>query len=386
MMKPELLAPAGSLEKLKVAILYGANAVYLGGQKFGLRAAAENFTEEELAIGVEFAHARKAKVYVTLNGFLYDQDIEELPSFLSFLESVRVDAVIVADLGVLKTVKDNSQLEVHLSTQASCLNTASAQFWKAAGVKRVILGREVSLEEAAIIQHQAGVEVEQFVHGSLCMSYSGNCVISNYTQGRDSNRGGCAHSCRFEYSIDDKRAFFMSSKDLEGIRLISEFGRLGLSSMKIEGRMKSVMYVGTITKIYREALDKSTTATEDDWQRWEQELRTVSHRGETQGSLMSQPGADSIYSQEHPSLQETKLAGSIVEASPEKGVLVQVKNTFSSGSTLEVLNFEGPNTSLETTEMTDLLQRKLDSTKPSTLVRFPYVQGLKPYQILRVCS
>ena len=224
---PELLAPAGSLEKLKVASLYGADAVYLGGQKFGLRAASDNFTFSELIEGVEFAHSNGTLVYVVLNGFLHDQDIEDLGEFVSFLEEIKVDAVICSDLGVVEFVSQNSNLTIHLSTQASCLNSYSGKLWKKMGVKRLILGRECSIEDGAKIKKETGLEVEMFIHGAMCMAYSGNCVISNYTAGRDSNRGGCAHSCRFEYSLDvskydtksteGKKSFFMSSKDLNGI-------------------------------------------------------------------------------------------------------------------------------------------------------------------------
>jgi putative protease len=235
---PELLSPAGSLEKLKVAVLYGANAVYLGGQKFGLRQASDNFTTEELIEGVEFAHSRGSLVYVVLNSFLHDKDLSELPEFLSLLSELKVDAVIVSDLGVIETVKKHSNLVIHLSTQASCLNTEAAKLWKSMGVQRIVLGREVTIKEACEIKKATGLEIEMFVHGSMCMAYSGNCVISNYTQGRDSNRGGCAHSCRFEYSIEfDKqnneamKAYFMSSKDLEGIRLLPEFIAAGIDSL-----------------------------------------------------------------------------------------------------------------------------------------------------------
>ena len=171
---PELLAPAGSLDKLKVAISYGANAVYLGGLKFGLRSAAENFTEEELIEGVEFAHKRGALVYVVLNGFLHDKDLDELPEFVKFLDSIKIDAVIVSDLGVIKTVHTNSSIPVHLSTQASCLNVESAKLWKSIGVERIVVGRETSIAEAGKIKKEAGIEVEMFIHGSMCMAYSGN--------------------------------------------------------------------------------------------------------------------------------------------------------------------------------------------------------------------
>ena len=198
---PELLAPAGNLEKLKIAVLYGADAVYLAGPCFGLRAGTDNFSDEEMEEGVAFAHQRGVKVYVTLNSFPHDEELLNLPDYVKFLESCGVDAVIVSDAGMLSVAQRHSNLAIHLSTQASCLNSQAAVLWKNLGVKRIVLGRELSIDQARVIRERAGIEVEMFIHGSMCMAYSGNCIISNYTLGRDSNRGGCAQSCRFSYSI-----------------------------------------------------------------------------------------------------------------------------------------------------------------------------------------
>ncbi|MEM7130206.1 MAG: U32 family peptidase [Chloroflexota bacterium] len=201
--KPELLAPAKNLERLKVAILYGADAVYVGGQKYGLRARADNFTDTELAVGVRFAHKHNAKVYVTLNAFLHDEDFDGLPSYCGFLQEIGVDAVIVSDLGVMRVVDQSSELPIHLSTQASCLNVYAARLWKSLGAKRLILGRELTIAEAGRIRREAEIDVELFIHGAMCMSYSGHCTISNFTAGRDSNRGGCSQSCRFPYAVQE---------------------------------------------------------------------------------------------------------------------------------------------------------------------------------------
>ena len=196
----ELLAPAGNLNKLKIAVLYGADAVYLAGPKYGLRGASDTFSDTELLDGIQFAHLNNCKIYVTLNAFLHHKELEELPKYVSFLEQSKVDAVIVSDLGVMTVVQQHSKLPVHLSTQASCINIHAAKAWKRLGAKRLVLGREVSLEEAGMIRKASGIEVELFVHGAMCTAYSGNCTISNYTSGRDSNRGGCVQSCRFYYS------------------------------------------------------------------------------------------------------------------------------------------------------------------------------------------
>lgn len=391
---PEVLAPAGSLDKLKVAILYGADAVYVGGQKFGLRTAAENFTLEELKEGVDFAHARSAKVYVVLNSFLHDKDLDELPEFVRYLESIKVDAVIVSDLGVVKTVAAHTKLHIHISTQASVLNAESAKLWKKMGANRVIVGRELSVKESGIIKRDAGLEVEMFIHGSMCMAYSGNCVISNFTQGRDSNRGGCAHSCRFEYSIDfgldtkeKKRAFFMSSKDLEGIRVLPEFIKEGIDSIKIEGRMKSNLYAGTMSKVYKEALNyyaEHGDFLSDKLIMWEAELSKVSHRDYTEASLVTKAGADSIYNErENSADNEWKSVGSVVEASPASGIILEVRNAFNQGDELEIIPFGGEIIKLQANEIMSLMMNPITRTKPSTLVKLPYVAGVEKFNLVR---
>lgn len=390
---PEVLAPAGSLEKLKVAVLYGANAVYAGGQKFGLRTAADNFTLDELREGVAFAHERGAKVYVVLNSFLHDKDLSELPEFVKFLEEIHSDAVIVSDLGVVRTVRALSNIPIHVSTQASTLNTEAARFWKSVGASRIVLGREVSIADAGKIKREAGIEIEMFIHGSMCMAYSGNCVISNFTQGRDSNRGGCAHSCRFEYSLEDlntkekKSAFFMSSKDLQGLRVLKDFIDAEIDSLKIEGRMKSHLYAGTMSKIYSEALryyEAHGDFLSDDLIRWEQELSKVSHRAYTEASLIEPAGDDSIFNErEDHNKNEWKMVGTVIKATPEAGTVIEVRNAFNQGDVLEVLPFRGEPIVIVATEIMDLIRRPLPRTKPTTIVRLPYLAGICPSQLVR---
>lgn len=393
---PELLAPAGNLEKLKVAILYGANAVYLGGQKFGLRSAADNFTFEELIEGVQFAHARKAKVYVVLNSFLHDKELEELPEFLSFLDEIRVDAVIVSDLGVITAVQKYSNIEVHLSTQASCLNVAAAKLWAKMGVKRVVLGREVSVKEAAKIKKESGLEVEMFIHGSMCMAYSGNCVISNYTQGRDSNRGGCAHSCRFEYGLDfngEKRAkqeelksYFMSSKDLEGIRVLEDFIAGEIDSLKVEGRMKSHHYVGTISKVYSDALSfykKHGHLLSEDIKEWEEELRKITHRDYTLASLVGPAGADSIYTEREHDDNEYVVAGVILDVVKNDHMVMEVRSAFRPNDQLELVPFSGKVSRFAVDFVTTIMDEPYEKTKPGYLVKIPYVEGAGQWNIVR---
>lgn len=392
---PELLAPAGSLEKLKVAISYGANAVYLGGQKFGLRSAAENFTIEELEEGVKFAHDKNAQVYVVLNSFFHDDDFSGLDEFVKELERIKVDAVIVSDPGVIKRISQVTGLEIHLSTQASCLNTEAAKFWKQLGVTRIVLGREVSVREAALIKKEADIEIEMFVHGSMCMAYSGNCVISNYTQGRDSNRGGCAHSCRFEYKLEtdqdgkhlERNSFFMSSKDLEGIRVLQEFIEAGIDSLKVEGRMKSHLYAGTISKVYSEALafyKSNGHFLSDDLERWEKELGKVTHRAYTEASLVKPADETSVYGDREHEIKDYQSIGSIVEVVENKFMLLDVRSAFFPNDKLELLPFKGNCVEFDASFVTDIMDVPVEKTRPGTLVKIPYVSGASQWNMVRM--
>lgn len=389
---PELLSPAGSLEKLKVAVLYGADAVYLGGQKFGLRQASDNFTAQELREGVEFAHERGSLVYVVLNSFLHDKDLEELPEFLHLLSELKVDAVIVSDLGVITEIQKHSNLVIHLSTQASCLNVESAKLWKKMGVTRIVLGREVTIKEAKKIKEETGLEIEMFVHGSMCMAFSGNCVISNYTQGRDSNRGGCAHSCRFEYSIDfdrdqeSKKAYFMSSKDLEGIRMLTEFIEAGIDSLKVEGRNKSHYYAATVSKVYSEALayyKNHGNFLSADLIRWEAELRKISHRDYTSGSLDEHADASSIYNQRESDDNEFVVSGVILEVIENKHILLEVRSAFTPGDTLEIMPFEGKTLFHQVNSIKTIANIDVPKSKPGSVVKVPYVAGAERFNIIR---
>ncbi len=389
---PELLSPAGSLEKLKIAMWYGADACYLGGQKFGLRSAADNFNEEELREALKFAHDRGKLVYVVLNSFLHDSELNELPEFLKLLEEIGVDAVICSDLGVVQTVRRHSDLIVHLSTQASCLNSQSAMFWKEQGVKRIVLGREVAISEAKRIKDNVDIELEMFVHGSMCMAYSGNCVISNYTQGRDSNRGGCAHSCRFEYSLapkgseEYKNAFFMSSKDLEGIRVLQDFIDAGIDSLKVEGRMKTHHYVGTISKVYSQALNQYRehgNFLSDQLENWEAELRKVGHRDYTQASLVDPAGANSIFDEREHSDNDYVVGGVVLETASDY-TLVEIRSPFTTNDHLEVIPFQGENIIVRPDQLLDASGEVLPKTRPGMILKLPAIEQAQTYNLLRV--
>ncbi len=261
-MKPELLAPAGDLERLKFALLYGADAVYLGGQLFGLRANAINFTLEQLKEGVEFAHSLNKKVYVTVNIVLHNKEIKFLIDYLKQLDEIKVDAIIVSDLTVLDLAKKHTNLEVHISTQQSTLNYETVEYLKDLGVTRVVLGREATKEDIEIIK-KVGLEVEIFIHGAMCASYSGRCVLSNYLTNRDANRGGCSQICRWDFDLLDEnknilkgdKNFTFCSKDLSLLKHINEICDMGVTSLKIEGRMRSIYYIATVVNIYRKAID-----------------------------------------------------------------------------------------------------------------------------------
>ena len=261
-MKPELLAPAGDLERLKIALLYGADAVYLGGNLFGLRANAINFTIEQIKEAVEFAHNLNKKVYVTVNIVLHNKELKFLKDYLIELDSLGVDAIIVSDPAVISIAKENTNLEVHLSTQQSTINKEAALFFKDLGVTRVVLGRETTEEDVKIMK-DTGLEIEMFIHGAMCASYSGRCVLSNYLTNRDANRGGCSQICRWDFDLYDEnknplkgdKNFTFCSKDLSLLKHIDKICDMNVNSLKIEGRMRSIYYIATVVSIYRKAID-----------------------------------------------------------------------------------------------------------------------------------
>lgn len=259
----ELLSPAGDKERLKFAFLYGADAVYLGGTKYGLRANATNFTNEELEEYVKYAHSLNKKIYVTVNIVFHNEDLEGLEEYLKFLNHIRVDAIIISDPIVIETVKKlGLNLEMHLSTQASTLNSRAVKHFMDEGVKRIVLAREASREDIETIKSRTGVELECFIQGAMCTSFSGRCVLSNYTTNRDSNRGGCAQVCRWSFLAEnEKYDFEMMPKDLNMIKEIASMIEDGVNSFKIEGRMRSIYYIATVLYIYRKIFDKISTKT-----------------------------------------------------------------------------------------------------------------------------
>ena len=271
--KIELLAPAGNFERLQMACIYGADAVYMSGKKFGLRAFSENFDEDNLKNAIEYAHGLGKKVYVTVNIFATNNDIDNLGDYFKYLQSIKADAAIISDMGVFSVARENApDLPVHISTQANTVNYAAANMWAKLGAERIILAREASIDDIKVIRDKLpdNIEIEAFVHGAMCMSYSGRCLLSNFMTGRGANHGECAQPCRWNYSVveekrpgeymnvleDARGTYVFNANDLCMIKYIPELAKAGVTSFKIEGRMKTVNYTATVTKQYREALDR----------------------------------------------------------------------------------------------------------------------------------
>lgn len=356
--RPEILAPAGSLSKLKFAFTYGADAVYVGGESFSLREAAENFTMDELREGIEYAHARGKKVYITANIIPHNKDLEEFKTYIKEVYEMGADAAIISDLGlfdIARTIAPN--LDIHISTQANNVNYASANAWYKMGAKRIIVARELSLEEIGEIRQNIpeDLEIECFVHGAMCISYSGRCLLSNYMTGRDSNLGACAHPCRWKYYLmeeqrpgeympvveNDRGTFIYNSKDLCMIRHLKELADAGVSSFKIEGRVKTEYYVATVTKAYKDALSDALSGKPFNEQHYA-ELEKISHREYTTGFFFGKPGGnEQIYtSSSYKRLYD--LVGIVEGYDAEKNMLiVQQRNKFSVGDTVEILRPDG---------------------------------------------
>ncbi|MEW8955202.1 U32 family peptidase [Clostridium sp.] len=376
--RPELLAPAGSLEKLKTAIDFGADAVYLGGSKLNLRAFADNFTPEQIKEGVEYAHERGRKVYVTINVFPHNADIDGLENYIKELESLGVDAILVADPSIIITAKEVApNLEIHLSTQANNVNWKSALFWYNMGVKRIVLARELSLKEIKEIRSRLpeDCELEAFVHGSMCMAYSGRCLISNYMTGRDSNRGACSQACRYKYHLveekrpgeyfpvveDENGAYIMNSKDLCMIEYIKDVIDAGVYSLKIEGRMKSIYYAAATVKAYREAID-SYVEDPENWkfeQKWMDNLLKVSHRQYHTGFYFGKNN-EQVYDNSS-YIRDYDIVGVVRTYDKEKKIAeIEQRNRVFEGDKVEILRPIGDNFEVSLDDMRETNGNKIE--------------------------
>ena len=340
----ELLAPAGDLEKLKVAFHYGADAVYIGGQNFSLRANAKNFSLEDIKAGVEYAHKMQKRVYVTVNIIFHNKDTEGLEEYLWELSRIHVDAVIVSDLFVIELIrKQNIPLEVHLSTQASVLNHKSASFYKSLGVTRIVLAREASREDIKAIKESTGLELECFVHGAMCTSLSGRCVLSNRLTNRDANRGGCAQICRWVFEVEDSPKFSMTSKDLNMIPYLEEMITSGVNSFKVEGRMRGIYYIATVILCYRRMLDKikDHSLTKEDEAYYLALLNRVANRESSPQFFDKLPGEKEQYFLGRQEVSNQDFLGLVLDYDEkEQIVTLEQRNYFKVGDEVQ---FFGPN-------------------------------------------
>ena len=404
---PELLAPAGSYEKMAAAIHYGADAVYCGGKKYSLRAHAGNFSEGEMDEAVKYAHANNVKLYVTVNIIAHQGDLQGLEKYLLYLQDTGVDGIIVSDPGILAIAKQTIPgIPIHLSTQANVTNPLSAKFWEAQGVTRLNLARELSLIEIAEIRNvlDPKTHVEIFVHGALCISYSGRCLLSCYFTGRDANRGECAHPCRYRYALleekrpgqyfpveeDDQGTYIFNSRDLCLLNKLPQLVRSRVDCLKIEGRMKTVYYVGAVVRVYRAALDYLAANSED--ARKEQksislppvymdEIRKVGTRGYTENFLFGPPGAgDMLY--DRPRMEQEYVPVGVIRSfagtgQSETWLEVEVRNPFRKGDMIEYLCRKGINSvSFTVAELLDQDGIVLEQANPGNVVRVHYGPGV----------
>lgn len=358
MKKPEVLAPAGTLEKLKTAIIYGADAVYIGGNQYGLRSRAGNFTFDEMREGVAFAKKHHAKVYVAANMVTHEGDEDGAGEFFKTLRDIGINAVIVSDPALIEIcAMEAPGLPIHLSTQASATNYETLNFWHSEGLERVVLAREVSMEEIKEIRQKTDVEIEAFIHGAMCISYSGRCTLSNHMSARDANRGGCSQSCRWKYGLfemplpdvrnsvlagEPEEAFSMSAVDMSMIRHIPDLVENGIDSLKIEGRMKSIHYVSTVTNVYRQAID--TYCNDPDnyefQQEWEDELWKVAQRELAVGFYYGIPTEEEQLFGERRKIPAYTFIGQVLEYNEETQIAtIQQRNNFGIGDDIE---FYGP--------------------------------------------
>ena len=401
MKKPELLAPAGTMEKLQMALAYGADAAYLGGTQFGLRAFGGNFTNDEIRAAVQLAHGMGRKVYVTVNVFPHNDDLVSLPDYLRFLAEAGVNAVLVADLGVFMCAREVAPaLPVHISTQANNVNWRTVRAWQELGAARVVLARELSREEIREIRRQTDVELELFVHGAMCISYSGRCLLSSYFTGRDANRGGCAQSCRWKYALveesrpgeyypiaeDERGTYIMNSKDLCLLPYLDEVVASGIDSLKIEGRMKSVHYVASVVKAYRMALDAACAGTPYEVrEEWIEELGKVSHRAYTTGFFFGKTTEeDQIYGSS--SYEQTSdFVGLVHSYDAESGLAtVEQRNNMKLGQEIEIFQPRGASFRQELAEMWDADGQPITAAPhPQQIVRIRMAQVVEPSSILR---
>lgn len=388
----ELLAPAGDLEKLKIALMYGADAVFVGGQNFSLRARASNFTIADIKEACMFAHQRNKKVYVTTNIIPHDEDLEGVLEYLQDLEAAKVDAIISASPYIIDQALNHTKLEVHLSTQQSAYNTQAVNYWFLKGVKRVVLARELDKYQIKNLIKKTDADIEVFIHGGMCMSFSGRCSLSDNMTDRDANRGGCAHSCRWNYELVkngekvSEQNFSMSSKDLEALEHIPFLIDAKVSSLKIEGRMKSLHYIATIVSTYRSLIDAyMKKGIISDFKPYYTELKKAENRLASHGYLEGLPGVEQqLYNQRSEKPSQVFIGLGVAYDSDKKIATIEQRNYFKVGSKIEIFNPSGIKFEMVVEEMTDEDGITIEVARhPKQILKIKSKQEIENYAMIR---
>ncbi len=403
MKKPELLVPASSLEVLKIAVIFGADAVYIGGEAFGLRAKAKNFSMEDMEEGIGFAHKHGVKVYVTANILAHNDDLEGVRVYFKELRELKPDALIISDPGVFTIAKELCpEIELHISTQANNTNYGTYQFWHKLGAKRVVSARELSITEIAGIRKNIpkDMEIETFIHGAMCISYSGRCLLSNYFTGRDANQGACTHPCRWKYAVveesrpgeylpvyeNERGTYIFNSKDLCMIEHIPELVEAGIDSFKIEGRMKTALYVATVARTYRKAIDDyfiSEKCYQQNMPWYLEQISNCTYRQFTTGFFFGKPNEQTQIYDNNTYVKEYTYLG-IVGEQDAKGYRIEQRNKFSVGETIEVMKPDGENVTVTVKSIRDQDGNEMESAPhPKQVLYLDLGQPLAKYDILR---
>lgn len=403
MKKPELLVPASSLEVLKIAVIFGADAVYIGGEEFGLRAKAKNFSKEDMREGILFAHQHGVKVYVTANILAHNDDLLGVKVYFKELKELQPDALIISDPGIFTIAKEICpELDIHISTQANNTNYGTYQFWHKLGAKRVVSARELSLEEIGEIRKNIpeDMEIETFIHGAMCISYSGRCLLSNYFTGRDANQGACTHPCRWKYAVaeetrpgeylpvyeNERGTYIFNSKDLCMIEHIPELVEAGIDSFKIEGRMKTALYVATVARTYRKAIDDyfiSRKCYQQNIPWYLEQIVGCTYRQFTTGFFFGKPDSNTQIYDNNTYIKEYTYLG-IVGEQDEKGYQIEQRNKFSVGEKIEVMKPDGQNQIVVVQAIRDERGNEMESAPhPKQVLYIDLGQPLAKYDILR---
>ena len=388
----ELLAPAGNLDKLKIALMYGADAVFIGGQNFSLRARASNFTIADIKEATDFAHERGKKVYITTNIIPHNEDLDGVIEYLKALESVDVDAIISASPFIIDMALNHTNLEVHLSTQQSAYNSEAVNYWYDKGVKRIVLARELDKHQIHDLCKNTEADIEVFIHGGMCMSFSGRCSLSDNMTDRDANRGGCAHSCRWNYELThdgvtvNDASFSMSSKDLEAIHQVPYLIDSGVSSLKIEGRMKSVHYIATVVSTYRKLIDDYINMGDiKDFDAYEKEMKKAENRLSSIGYLEGNPGVEQqLYGMRSEKPSQLFIGFGLGYDKKQSYATIEQRNYFKIGDDIEVHNPSGNHFYFKLSEMLDEDGNPVEVARhPKQILKVKVPQEIEPYAMIR---